>query len=131
MKGIPFFQGIDIGHRRQQEEEEFDVLRQVMHDRGMGLIRFTEGLIREGDQDPDDSGGDNDRLAFAQVELFLHDDHRVSNNKEDQGKDRRTAAGQIDDFTPAGRRQGGLRRQEGDRGHPEFLKHLLCVPFHR
>ena len=69
----------------------------------MGMVRFAQGLIGKGHQDPDDTGSHDYRFAFAQVELFFQDHHGVSRHKQDQGENPHAAAGQVGNLASTSR----------------------------
>ena len=60
-----------------------------------GVFVTVQG-ISNGDQHPDQAGGDNHGLGLAQMQEFFADYNAVGNHKQHQRRDAEEIAGQVD-----------------------------------
>ena len=77
----PLAHRIDIGHRAQQEQEEFAELDQELLDCLVGLMVVAAKGILRGDDRPDHARREHDGHGFSEVREFLDDDKGVRHDK--------------------------------------------------
>ena len=83
----PLAHRVDVGHRAQQEQEEFGELDQEMSDGLVGFALDTADCILGGDDRPDHTRREDDRHRFSKVREFLDDDERVRHDEYHDSRD--------------------------------------------
>jgi hypothetical protein len=114
LKDPAFLQGVDIGHRRQEEQEEPGKFQKVLADRGGRDLGLAVIGVGERDQCPDGPRRDHDGLGLAQAQGFLGDDQGIGHGEYPERRTAGPVAGEIQRRTLPAEREP--RAQES--GHP-------------
>ena len=104
LEDITLVHDVDIGHGRQQEEEEFGEFQDIVTHGLPGLCRQIVLGVDDRDQHPDDAGGQHDGPGLTQVGKLL-DHHEAIGDDEDQ--DRQESHPVTRQIEAIGRLRGG------------------------
>ena len=122
---------IDIGHRRQQEQEQLRKLHQEAADRLLGRVFDAVLRVHQGNQSPDQTGGENHRLRLAQVRVLLGNHEAVCQHEQADGCKADPGRRQVEPFAghvTCGSRRHGRQQQDRDSGNKSLQgrSHVVC-----
>ena len=107
----PLGHGVDVGHGREEEEQEFGVFQNIMpHRVGHAGVALTE----DRDQEPDQPAGQHHRNAFAQVQALLQDNQRVGQQENADHQQSQGGEGEAGHGILAGQ---GVQRYQTQSGN--------------